>query len=856
MASVFNSNNTVYNLNSGDFIGRWEDIQSYTSVINTINIGVDTSGTARLEWINMGDDRVPLDSDTPLVTDSFVLPENSVNTKQFDARARWVRLRIEGTGTSLNQISTNYKKAPTEIKLTDDNTHIVSVNLGDNHLNSLYTVLTDISGVLLGTTNDTDNGEALYTHLTDASGHSLATTDNNRDIRRTLTSTAQKIQCTLDNLTLGASPSQGTFMVLRNAIILPKSEIKFKNGDIVHFIMTNSGDDGSDFLDGVFADTEANSSFLGLLKITAKVKYLEVDSRFVKFQLLVDQNMSDWFNPNIGLSALLPINANLGSMTTGDPNWTVSLDTIVYLKEASGNQLPTVQDYYNIIQDPNGFDLSYAGIHLNPGKYPIDLRFYQGSLAPRSVNHVYFNLVTRHDPLESLSVALRDASNTNLGSTGLGETGYYYKEADFSKRNILFLVDGTNGYGLDPQNKFNTLNVMYGDLTVSIDSLTTASKASSTALIQYGSTNFEVLKKPSDAWSTYTFAAETTDSPDYWSALAKYANPLDADFSGIFANNLNAIVMFTSSGEITNTPNRNVFDTCLDFFNRIDKYVIAPLDKSKMPSLLSFTGAQGNIFTYNSDTADANSFEQSIRPAVNSIFDRLAKVAHVGNNSLAVHTSDVCGHSQAGTRIITDAKFGTSALYYALADSCGTSLDTTMTVTDPESTNNNALYVSLVTRTNVDGTVGFIGKPVDDNYPLHITFEAAFRSGKIFDLEVSGVPVTTDDVSNATFNLNTLGIANETAATIWVKVYDISVGQYDLLRSNNDSASAMELSGNIVYNFAVPGLEYRDLQFAHPVKFAHGMYLVASTNYRYDNYDYPPGNKHIFVHGNYTLIDS
>ena len=190
MASVFNSQTDTYNLDDkqGTFLGKWEDIQAYTSVINTIETGTDTSGTIHFEWVNKDDDSVPTDQTDPLCVDSYNFGENeSALTKQFDTRARWFRLKIEGNGTDIKQFATTYKKSATEIKLTDDTTNIVSVNVGDDNENSLFTVLTDMSGDLLGTTNDAHpEGEALFTHLADASGHSLSTTDTYRSLHRKL----------------------------------------------------------------------------------------------------------------------------------------------------------------------------------------------------------------------------------------------------------------------------------------------------------------------------------------------------------------------------------------------------------------------------------------------------------------------------------------------------------------------------------------------------------------------------------------------------------------------------------------------------------------------------------------------
>ena len=119
MSSVFNS--SIHDLTASDFTGRWEDIQAYTSVINTIESNT-ASGTIHFQWVNMDDDSVPSDDELPLCEDSYTfgsgLSDATALTKQFDTRARWFRLKIKGEGEV--KFATTYKKSATEIKLTSD----------------------------------------------------------------------------------------------------------------------------------------------------------------------------------------------------------------------------------------------------------------------------------------------------------------------------------------------------------------------------------------------------------------------------------------------------------------------------------------------------------------------------------------------------------------------------------------------------------------------------------------------------------------------------------------------------------------------------------------------------------------
>lgn len=183
MASLHNSKKDI----SASFVGQWEDVKDYTSAIITLKAPVD--GSATIEWAHTDGRAFPQDSDI-IASERLIYSSTDVSnalTKQFDHRARWFRVKYDNiAGTTEGDFSdmslnfqTLYKKAPTELKIVDDSANIVSVNVGDTK-NSLYTMLTDASGVAIRTTNDTQTtGEALFTHLADSSGTSLATTSAN-----------------------------------------------------------------------------------------------------------------------------------------------------------------------------------------------------------------------------------------------------------------------------------------------------------------------------------------------------------------------------------------------------------------------------------------------------------------------------------------------------------------------------------------------------------------------------------------------------------------------------------------------------------------------------------------------------
>jgi len=180
MASILNSRKDI----DVSFVGKWENIQDYTSAILTFSSPVDGSGV--VEWAHTNGRNMPSDTDI-IASERFEYShEDNAVTKQWDHRARWFRVSYDhgvilDEAADFNDMSFNlqtlYKKAPTELKIVDDDANVVSVNVGEQG-NSLYTVLTDARGELIRTTNDDQiEGEALYTHLADSSGRSLATTE-------------------------------------------------------------------------------------------------------------------------------------------------------------------------------------------------------------------------------------------------------------------------------------------------------------------------------------------------------------------------------------------------------------------------------------------------------------------------------------------------------------------------------------------------------------------------------------------------------------------------------------------------------------------------------------------------------
>jgi hypothetical protein len=158
---------------SSSFVGYWDDVKDYNTLIVTLQSPMDGSGT--LKWANTTRRQFPSDEDV-IAEEPFLYSATQAKTLQWDHRGRWFKLEYTDTSTgpasyddfSLN-IETLYKGIPTEPKIADDQRNVV--NLHDGDVNSSYqTVFADVSGVPLATTDDgVTVGEALYVHLRDAS---------------------------------------------------------------------------------------------------------------------------------------------------------------------------------------------------------------------------------------------------------------------------------------------------------------------------------------------------------------------------------------------------------------------------------------------------------------------------------------------------------------------------------------------------------------------------------------------------------------------------------------------------------------------------------------------------------------
>lgn len=881
MASSGNS----YANPSDDFTGQWEDIQSYTSVVITIEPKwvSEVPSEVTLEWYNgqLDDGYLPQANTVPLAVDSFRVATGSPVTKEFSTRARWFRLKA----TQLKQISVNYKKAPTEIRIVDNSASPVWLNIGASG-NSLDTVLTDASGVILKNTGSIV-GQALYTTLADNSAFALGTTDSRY---RAITRSGKNIFHLVSTTEAMDASALSTVLLNQNAFRLPRSAIPFRDGDIVNFSVwdacSNSISSNANGIMSVINEGLPYSSFTmnqGLytwsqtnvneqLVPRAKVKYLSVDNSFVTFQCLTEANTSSWFDPQVGLApdydvedaAALALEAGVSGWFRPGADNTKGYLQFVHPDISQSNPLFSAKQFSSIVSSANGFNQT-ANVYLTGSDfvYPFDMRLIFGSLTGSA--YLATELVTAYNPLESLNVALRDSSNANLGSTGVRPDIYKLDKRHTPAQNILFMVEATENYAVPGDASAALHQVVKGSIATAMQLIgrTTdlpADWATDCLLYvnQTGGTggsdvyvprrdNLNVLHVRNVIDPSWGIGAANNDvlqpsygtstGANYWGALGWLADTSYVDIQPI--GSYDTIVLVIADPAKVPADQEHYYQR---FFAKVAsktrRIVVTPYVTA---DALQIASSPSDVFLYGSTVA-------SLTAVGNQIGEQLVSVKYDTNNALYAHPANKSGVSQAGTQDVCGAAFGDVALYYSLSDASGLTIASTATATEAK---NNAVYVTLADQS---------GKSINDNNRLFVTIQPLLADGHTFSLAVSAGPVTLVDLSGNSglnhdgFNVHGLEFANETPVPVWVRVYDACVG---FVRPYETSlglpGTAVAMKEKLKFNFAVPGLNFRDIHFAQPVYFQHGVYFAASTDFRYESYDYSQPRP-IYVTGNYNVV--
>lgn len=218
-------------------------------------------------------------------------------------------------------------------------------------------------------------------------------------------------------------------------------------------------------------------------------------------------------------------------------------------------------------------------------------------------------------------------------------------------------------------------------------------------------------------------------------------------------------------------------------------------------------------------------------------------------NAMYVRPTDVRGMYQ-GAVEVSGAAFSGAAMLYTLADDRGYKISSLDTSSDGSL---NGLYVALASNYATDGTTGNSFGAINANRMLHLAItEQSSVTTKMFDMVLdSDVSlVTTTDLSNAEVKLMHLGITNNTAATAWIKVYDMSRGFYSADPYDNSGIPPL---AKLAYNIAVPAQEYRDIDCNIGIGFNDGIYFGVSDSHVYEGYNFGVGDG-VFIHGTYQIV--
>jgi hypothetical protein len=846
---------------------QWDDVKSYNSTVLTVKSG--TPGYVKLRWAQGhetedGDDVFPDQGDleSPLAEDYFYHDGQGVITKQFDVRSRWLNVWFDGSLTGAIDtdlvMSTVYKKAATEIKITDDDVDIVPLNIGNDVSNSLLVGITDSQGQLLNTTMETQNGESLFTHLADSSGASLTTTDHYRDIIRT-DQTDFSFNFTNDI----NSDDLTTVIVDSNEFMLNNDKMSFKHGDIIKFIVLRDGES-----DASVNDIMENGGN-GHLIVRAKVNITQRNDKYTRFQLLVNNDLSKWFDNDIKEQGFDTI-ANFQEMNSGNPDFVTLEDGHYKLTTYFDSSFVLVDDYYNIFADPSGFNQP-GGIVVGPGRTPLDLRIFQGSFHNTN-REVYMILEQAYNPKESLVVTTNDSSGLPLASTK-GEDSFHYQNHECNEYfpRVLVVIDDTSEYYSPDTDTADFLknvalsfgisgaindvpnyyNMVYQQTSYSKEFNLDSNDGPCYAIIQSSSlNNFTdvndfMLAPNTDISDSNTYFDNVVFQNDSSQNFNLWKSAVDT-VSLIDEYKFTDVVFITSSaGDFEETTLKDELDK-YPSWKSVNRYITVPESVDSEDVLHFVSGIDDHILSYPNDLTSTDDVNNSTDFGIvyQPLLNQIHKIKHKSHNSLYVNPTNVLGTSQAATQSITGSKFGDTALYYSLTDSSGLVIDSTKSSVNDSS--NNSLFVHL----NIKEQLRACSESIGPNTPLPVSFQGAKSDGQSYDLTVSGPLTTALDIANGPLNLHSVNIVNETPNPVWVRLYDVSQGKVDELGEDFSE----DLSGNIVFNLPVPGMYTRDIPLARPVTLVEGLHFAASTNYKRDSLYYPPGKKHIYVTGNYKSV--
>lgn len=418
---------------STSFIGQWEDVKDYNTLILTLQAPRDGSGT--LHWANTTRRQYPSDTDV-IATERFYYSATTPKTLQWDHRGRWFKLHYADSSTgpsnytdySLN-IETLYKGIGTELKIADDAQNVVSL-----HGESYQTIYTDISGTALATTDDgTADGEALYVNLRDSSSNfsyahtsadigpeslfvglrdnnndNLSVTDTN-DLTVHTTNTLGYSQAATADVSGAESGTKAFFIAGADntgaTISSTKEHPQNTGANALYVHLTLSG--------GVAVDEENPLPCVEADKI-AQVRYFDISGG-------IKENFSSTFDLSSGRINLFNLfTYNDGPVTT----WTKCYDM-------SQGYLESLTDTsYELYNNRVLFNVATPAGHYRDLKFPRGLLFNEGLHFRTTVDHDYDSSYGPGDDILFINGAYFKSATSdsdvtvNYGSRDIGEDDF------------------------------------------------------------------------------------------------------------------------------------------------------------------------------------------------------------------------------------------------------------------------------------------------------------------------------------------------------------------------------------------------------------------------------------------------
>jgi len=193
--------------------------------------------------------------------------------------------------------------------------------------------------------------------------------------------------------------------------------------------------------------------------------------------------------------------------------------------------------------------------------------------------------------------------------------------------------------------------------------------------------------------------------------------------------------------------------------------------------------------------------------------DSIGTTLAVASNSLKVHQTDMCGHSQAGSIDICGAVTLGKGLY--IAPDIDSTLYHNYNIEAQEATSN-ALFVHFVDS---------MGRNMGEENAITCDMVDNIAFVKAFDIScaITKNIVAIEDFKGSNVVLHSLHAYNDAPSTTWLKLYNMTISQANSFDSITDA-------NKLYYNLAIPAKATRDILFPKGCVFPYGLYFRATLD--------------------------